>query len=111
MERYGLVFKIWDQCWLSEFINGTAEDASPIDDEEGAYEDLGPCEMSLVEIKSEGETDSIERVYLKDLKTITIEHDDPEKSIVNLIEEGGFPELAKAIFEDEDLSKDEEDPT
>jgi len=104
MKRYGLVFKVEDQCWLAEYRGGTVEDAYPIDDEEGVYTELNPREMVLVEVVSDGEVDGNERVILQDLKTITIENqNDPEKCIVDLIHDGAFPEVAQSIHEGEEL--------
>lgn len=104
MKRYGLVFKIDDQCWLAEYIDGEIEDASPIDDHNGIYTELNPREMSLVDIVTEGDVEGGERVSLDDLKTITIKNDeDPELTLADLISSGGLPDLAKQIFEMENL--------
>ena len=104
MKRYGLVFKINDQCWLAEYKDGAVEDAAPIDDEEGIYKELNPREMVLVEIANDSFTDEGEKVSLLDLKTVTVENeDDPEKSIVDLINSGAFPEVAESVFDGEEL--------
>jgi hypothetical protein len=103
-KRYGLVFKIDDQCYLAEYQDGIVEDATGIDDNDGVYTDLNPREMSLVEIVGQGDVEDGERVSLQDLKTITIENeDDPEKTIVDLLHSGAFPEVAQSIFEGEEL--------
>ncbi len=104
MKRYGLVFKIEDQCWLAEYVDGSIEDASPIDDNDKVYEDLNPREMSLVSIASDGEVEGGERVSLQDLKTITIKCDeDPDRTIADFIESGNLPALAEEIFSGEEL--------
>lgn len=104
MKRYGLVFKIDDQCWLAEYYDGDIENASPIEDNEGVYAELNPREMSLVEIFADGITEEGEKVSLQDLRTITIKHEnDPEATIGTLIESGGLPEVARSVFENEEL--------
>jgi hypothetical protein len=105
MARYGLVFKLEEQCWIAEYKkDGSVEDAAPIDDEEGIYAELNPREMSLVEIETLGDVDGGESVSLKDLKTITINNeDDPEKTLVEMFEDGMFPTLAMHVFREEKL--------
>jgi hypothetical protein len=104
MSRYGLVFKTDNQCWLSEYVDGTIKDASPLDDHNKIYEDLNPREMSLVEIFHEEDVNGGERVSLQDLKTITITNEEfPEKTIADLLESGGLPEIARSVFEGEEL--------
>jgi hypothetical protein len=103
--RYGLVFKLGEQCYLAEYNpDGTVEDAAPIDDDDGVYADLNPREMSLVEIVRVGEVDEGEQVGLQDLKTITIQNDEnPDDTIMEILENGDFPMVAENIFESEEL--------
>lgn len=105
MARYGLVFKIDEQCWLAEYEgDGWVQDASPIEDEDGIYTDMNPREMSLVEIVTLGDVDGGESVSLQDMKTVTVKNEeDPEKTIVHILEEGMFPTLAQSIFHGEKL--------
>lgn len=103
-KRYGLIFKIEDQCWLAEYVDGEVEDASPLSDEEGVYTELNPREMVLVEITHEKDTDGGEVVTIQDLRTITVRNDaEPEKTLVDLVMAGSLPELARSIFEGEEL--------
>lgn len=103
-KRYGLVFKVEDQCWLSEYVNGTIEDASPLNDEKGAYTELNPREMVIVEIVHENDIDSGELVSIMDMRTVTIRCDNnPKKTVTDLVASGSLPELAETIFENEDF--------
>lgn len=104
LKRYGLIFKIENQCWLTEYFDGQIEDASPLSDDNEIYKELNPRELVLVEIFHEKSTDGGEIVSIQDLRTITVRNDNnPEKTVADLVLVGDLPELAKTIFEKEDF--------
>lgn len=103
-KRYGLVFKFNDDCWISEYIDGEIQEAYLLSDEEGVYDELNPREMAIVEIVHEKSAENGEVVSLADVRTITVRCDDePENTVMDLIKAGALPELARAVFENEDL--------
>lgn len=102
MKRYGLVFKIDEECWLAEYVDEEIQDASVIDDHNGVYTDLNPKEMSLVCIETVEDVENGERVYLDDLKTITVQNkENSNLTVMDLVSSGDFSKLAKYIFESE----------
>ena len=103
IKRYGLVFKMDDQCYLAQYHeDGTMEDASPIEDDNGVYAELNPRELSLVDIEYDGETENGELLSLSDLKTVTIRNEEsPDDTIEDLLVSGNFPALAEGIYREE----------
>lgn len=102
MKRYGLIFKLINRCWLAEYVDGSVQDASPIDDHDGVYSELALHEMSLVEITGDGSVDGGEQVTLQDIKTIRVRNDsDPDATIGDLIESQKFPKVAESVYQEE----------
>lgn len=95
MTKYGLVFRIHDEIFLSEYDeSGNIQDGEVIDDLKGIYTSLTENQLSFVEVyQYQQDVQS-----LKDLKTITIANDDSTKTLLNLLQDGGGPELAKMIY-------------
>ena len=104
MKRYGLVFRINDQCYLAEYVEGVVQGAFPIRDSQNVYQEMNPREMSLVEIVSDGESEEGENISILDLKMLTITSEkggNPEGWIPQIIEDRLFTDLANSIFENE----------
>lgn len=90
--RYGLVFKYEDFLWLATYLDEGIATPDQISDDEQIYKDLGPSQVSVVEVESYQQ----DVIKLKDLFKITVEHEFG-KGLSDLLKEGGFPTLAKEL--------------
>ena len=83
--KYGLVFKINSNIFLAEYDEeGNIQDGEDIDDPKGIYNSLTENQLSFVEVHYCQQ----DVPYLRDLKTITVTNDDPEKTLLDLLQEG-----------------------
>lgn len=93
--KYGLVFRIHDNLFLSEYDDlGNIKDGEAIDDPKGIYASLTKNELSVVEVHRYQQ----DVQHLKDLITLTVTNNDPTKTFLDLLREGTGPELATMIY-------------
>ncbi len=96
--NYGLVFRVGEDIFLAEYdSDGNIGDGGAIEDEKQIYKDLTENEISFVEVERYQQ----DVQYLRDLKVITVTNEEyPEKTVLDLLKEGGGEELATLLYQD-----------
>lgn len=94
---YGLVFRVGSEIFLSEYDSeGNISDGEAITDDKQVYKDLTENDISFVEIERYQQ----DVQYLRDLRKISISNEDPTKTFLDLLKEGGGPDLAKLLWQE-----------